>query len=242
MNKNILNILTIARREFIAYFLSPIAYVYLITFLAIVNWLYFRAFFLVGQADMRALFGMIPWVFLFFVPAVSMGKWAEERKLGTLEILFTLPIRNSNIVVAKFIAGLGLIASALILTTPIVITIAVLGRIDWGPIVCGYLGMLFLGGAYLSIGLMISSVTENQIIAFILGVAGSFCLFIIGTPLIIGGRSGLISHVFQYMGLATHFESMARGVVDSRDIVYYLSVIGFFLFINLKILETRARR
>jgi len=242
MKQNLLNILTITRREFKAYFLSPIAYVYLITFLVIVNWIFFRTFFLMGQADMRAFFGMMPWIFLFFVPAVAMGKWSEEKKLGTLEILFTLPIRNSSIVIAKFLAGMGLIATALLLTFPMALTVALLGEMDWGPVIGGYLGLLFLGGAYLSIGLMISSLTENQIVAFILGVAGSFLLLIIGTPLVIGGKSSFSSLILQYMGLAAHFESISRGVVDSRDIVYYLSAIGFFIFLNLKILETRARR
>lgn len=242
MKQRLLNIMTITRREYSAYFLSPIAYVYLITFLAIVNWIFFRGFFLIGQADLRQLFGMMPWVFLFFVPAVAMGKWAEERKQGTLEILFTLPIADIDIVLAKFFAGLGLIATALALTIPTAFTVALLGNLDWGPAIGGYLGLLFLGGAYLSVGLAISSATENQIVAFILGVAISFILLITGTPMIAGGSGGSLAYAMQYLGFATHFESISRGVVDSRDIVYYLSTIGFFLFVNFKILETRARR
>lgn len=242
MKDFVLKTLTVAKREYKAYFLSPIAYVYLVTFLVIANWIFFRAFFVIGQADMRPLFGMMPWIFLFFVPAVSMSKWAEERKQGTLELLFTLPIDDICIVIAKFLAGLGLIATALALTTPIVMTIAMLGNMDMGATIGGYLGLLFLGGAYLSIGLAISSLTENQIIAFILGVAGSFVVLIIGTPLVIGGKASVLTHILQYAGLATHFESISRGVLDSRDVVYYLSVIGFFLYLNLKILKTKARR
>lgn len=235
------SIWTIARREFVAYFISPIAYVYLITFLVITSWLFFRGFFLIGQADMRAFFGMMPWIFLFFVPAVAMGKWAEERKLGTLEILCTLPIRDAEIVIGKFAAGLGLIVTALVLTLPIALTVWLVGDLDWGPVVGGYIGLIFLGGAYLSVGLTISSLTENQIIAFILGVAVSFVLLIIGTPIIVGGGRGLLTQALQYLGLATHFSSIARGVIDSRDVVYYLSVIGFFMYLNFKAVRTRAR-
>ncbi len=236
------NIWTITKREFTAYFVSPIAYVYLITFLVVTNWLFFRTFFVLGQADMRLFFGLIPWIFLFFVPAVAMGKWAEERKLGTLEVLFTLPVCLLDIILGKFLAGLGLIATALLLTLPMALTIAGLGDLDWGPVIGGYIGSLFLGGAYLAVGLTISSLTENQIIAFILGVAASFGLLIIGTPMIAGGSSGPIAQVLQYMGLEMHFTSIARGVIDSRDLIYYSSVIGFFLYVNRKLLETFARR
>ena len=232
----------IARREFTAYFTSPIAYVYLTAFLVVCSWIFFRSFFLIGQADMRIFFGIMPWIFLFFVPAVAMGKWAEERREGTLELICTLPVRDCDIVIAKFAAGLGLIAAALLLTLPIPLSIAGIGDLDWGPVVGGYLGLLFLGGAYLSIGLVVSALTENQIIAFIAGVVASFTALMIGSPLIVSDSSALTARALQYMGLGMHFDSIARGVVDSRDIVYYLSVIGFFLFLNLKVLETRARR
>ena len=231
----------IARREYKAYFISPIAYVYLITFLVITSWLFFRGFFVIGQADMRAFFGLMPWIFLFFVPAVAMGKWSEERKLGTLEILCTLPIRDVEIVIGKFAAGLALIVTALVFTLPMALTVWLIGDLDWGPVVGGYIGLIFLGGAYLSVGLTISALTENQIVAFILGVAVCFLLLIIGTPIIAGGGGGLITRALQYLGLATHFGSIARGVIDSRDIIYYLSVIGFFMYLNLQIVRTRAR-
>lgn len=233
--------IAIAWREFRAYFMSPIAYVYLLTFLVAVNWIFFRTFFLIGQTDMRTFFDMMPWVFLFFVPAVAMGKWAEERKQGTLEILYTLPVRDMNIVMAKFFAGLMLIATAILLTLPIAFTVAIMGDLDWGPVVGGYVGLLFLGGAYLAIGLFISALTENQIIAFIGGVTISFVLLMIGTPLVVGGSSGLAAEAAQYSGLGTHFMSIARGVIDSRDIIYYLSVIGLFAYLNLEVLKLKAR-
>lgn len=234
-------IFTIAGREFKSYFLSPIAYVYLIAFLVITNWVFFHGFFLIGQADLRPLFTIMPLVFLFFVPAVAMGRWAEERKTGTLELLFTLPVKDWEAVAAKFLAGLMLVAVTTLLTLPAVITADLVGDLDWGPVVGGMLGTVLLGGAYLSISLTFSALTENQIIAFILGVVGCFVMLIVGTPLVAGGSGGLWASVATYAGLGTHFQSIARGVIDTRDIVYYFSVIGFFLYMNLVVVRTRTK-
>jgi len=227
------NIFIIAAREFKGYFLSPIAYVYLIAFLVVVNWVFFHGFFLIGQADLRPLFTIMPLVFLFFAPAVAMGRWAEERKTGTLELLFTLPVKDWQVVAAKFLAGLVLIAIAVLMALPAVITADLVGNLDWGPVVGGMAGTVLLGGAYLSISLMFSAFTENQIIAFILGIVGCFAMLVIGTPLVAGGSGGAWASFATYAGLGTHFQSIARGVIDTRDIVYYLSVIGFFLYLNL---------
>ncbi len=235
-------ILTIAKREFSTYFTSPIAYVYLTTFLVLTSWLFLRGFFLLGQAQMRSFFGIMPWIFLFFVPAVSMSKWSEERRQGTLEILFTLPILDRDIVIAKFFAGLGLIASALFFTLPLTITVALLGNLDWGPVIGGYIGLLFLGGTYLAIGLVISSLTENQIIAFILGVVVCFFFYVVGTPFATASSGSLLAQAMRYLGISMHFSSIGRGVIDSRDVIYYLSMIGFFLFVNLQVLKTKARK
>ncbi len=227
----------IARREFRAYFTSPIAYVYLSTFLVVMTWLFFRGFFLIGEASLRSFFGLMPWIYLFFVPAVAMGKWAEERKAGTLELLFTYPLGKGSVVVAKFLAGLGLISVALLLTLLIPVTVSFLGPLDWGPVIGGYLGLLFLGGAYLAISLWVSSLTENQIIAFIVGVVACFALFIVGEPIVTAGLPVFVAQFFQYLGLGSHFESIGRGVIDSRDLIYYFSMIGFFLFMNWKTLQ-----
>jgi ABC-2 type transport system permease protein len=235
------NTFIIAKREFKAYFLSPIAYVYLTVFLVAMSWFFFRAFFIIGQADLRVLFDTMPWVFLFFVPAVTMGKWSEERKLGTLETLFTLPIRDTDIVIAKFLAALALVALSLALTLPIALTVALLGNMDWGPAIGGYAGCLFLGGAYIAIGLSISALTDSQIIAFVGGVAACFVMLVIGTPFITGGATNAFTQALQYAGLGTHFASISRGVIDSRDVIYYLSTIGFFLYINLQVLKLRSR-
>lgn len=233
-------ILTIAKKEFRAYFLSPIAYVYIITFLVVTGWLFFRSFFLVAQADMRSFFMLMPWVFLFFIPAVSMSKWSEEKKLGTAELLLTLPLKDLDVVLGKFLASLCLIALSLALTLTLPITISFLGDVDLGPIIGGYLGLLFMGAAYLSIGLFVSALTENQIIAFIVGVVACFILLILGEPIFTTSVHEAFMGMIQYMGLGTHFTSIGRGVLDSRDIVYYLSVIVFFLWLNLKTIEARA--
>lgn len=232
---------TIAKKEFKDYFITPIAYIYLITFLVITTWLFLRSFFLAGQGSLRSFFALMPWIYLFFVPAITMGKWSEERKQGTIELLFTLPISKKNILVGKFMAGLGLLTTALFLTFPLPITVSLISKLDWGPVIGGYLGLLFMGGAYTAIGLWISSLTNNQIIAFILGVVACFVLFIIGEPLVTTGLSPLTVSLLQYFGLGTHFESIGRGVVDSRDVIYYLSVIALFLFFNLKSLEGRSK-
>lgn len=225
-------IATICRREFLAYFRSPIAYVYLVTFLVLSHWLFFRGFYLMGEADLRPFFTLMPWIYLFFVPAVAMSKWAEERKLGTLELLLTLPVRNACVVVAKFLAGLGLLVVALLCTLPLALTVGLLGDLDWGPVIGGYVGLLFMGGAYLAVGLVVSSGTENQIIAFILGVVACFLLLILGEPIFTTTIPNALAPALQYLGLGYHFASIGRGVIDSRDLIYYLSVIGMFLWWN----------
>jgi ABC-2 type transport system permease protein len=236
------SILTVAGREYRSAFASPIAYVFLAAFLAAVSWFFFRGFFLIGQADLRLLFELIPWLYLFFIPAVTMGKWAEEQKQGTIETLFTLPVRDVDLVVGKFISGFLLLATALLLTLPIPLTVAIVGPLDLGPAIGGYLGLLLLGAAYLSIGLTISALTESQIIAFIGGTACCFLMFVIGTPFITGSAQSLPLRVIQYLGLSQHFASIARGVIDSRDIVYAFSFVAFFLYLNVKALERRRRQ
>ncbi len=223
---------TIAQREFLAYFTSPIAYVFLIAFLVVTQWLFWRSFFVMGQNNLRGFFSLMPWVFLFFIPAIAMGRWAEEKKDGTIEILFTLPLKKWGAVLGKFLATLGLLTTALFLTSPMVATLALLGHLDFGPIVGGYLGLLFMGGAYLAIGLWVSSLTENQIIAFIVAVVITFILLLCGEPIFTTGLPPLAASFFKYLGLNTHFDSIERGVIDTRDCLYYLSLIFLFLYFN----------
>jgi ABC-2 type transport system permease protein len=230
---------TICGKEFKAFFVSPIAYVFITVYLVVTNFLFFQGFFLINQADMRGYFGLLPWVFLFFVPAITMRTWAEEKKVKTLEILLTWPVSDLQVVLGKFLAAFAFLAVAILLSITIPITIVFLGNPDVGAIVCSYVGALLMGAAYLAIGLWISSLTENQIVAFILGVVATFILFIVGSPFVTMAAPSLVVPVLTYLGLGTHFDSIGRGVIDTRDIIYYLSIIGFFLFLNVRSLESR---
>jgi len=233
---------SIFRKEFKSQFSSPAGFVFLTAFLVLSAWLFFRIFFIAGQASMRPFFSFMPWLFLFFVPAAAMRAWAEERKLGTDEILLTLPVRDWEVVVGKFLAGLAFLGLAIALTFPLVITVSALGDPDPGPIIGGYAGLLLLGAAYLAIALFASSLTENQIVAFIVGITLSFALFIVGEDLVLIAVPHWMAPVLRYAGLGQHFASITRGVIDSRDLVYYLSVIGFFLFLNTRSVESRKWR
>jgi ABC-2 type transport system permease protein len=233
------NIAAIFKKEFKTFFLSPIAYVFITVYLITTTFLFFQGFFLINQADMRGYFDLLPWVFLFFIPAITMRTWAEEKKVKTLELLLTWPVSDVEVVMGKFLASFALLAIVVLLSITIPITIAIIGHPDPGQIVGQYLGALLMGAAYLAIGLWISSLTENQIIAFIIGVVVIFVLFIISTPFILMRLPAFITPFFTFVGLGSHFESINRGVIDSRDIIYYLSVIGFFLFLNVCSLGSR---
>lgn len=230
----------IYKRELSSYFNSPIAYIFIVVFLLLASWLFFRGYFLYAQADLRPFFSLLPWMFLFFVPAVAMRLWAEERKLGTAELLLTLPVRDEEIILGKFLAGLTLVALTVVLEFPLLLLTAYLGDLDPGPVVGGALGSVFLGGAYLAIGLFLSALTDNQIVAFILGVVVCFALFIVGENLVLVTAPSSLAPLLRSLGLGAHFESLGRGVIDSRDVIYYLSVIAFFLYLNR--LAVRERR
>ena len=233
------NILTIFQTEFKSYFNSPIAYIFIITFLLFSSWLFFRSFFLIGQAHLRPLFGILPWLFLILAPAITMRSWAEEKKLGTMEVLMTLPLKDYEAVLGKFFSSFIFMIIAVLLTFPLSLTIYILGNPDTGTIVGGYLGACLMGGAYLAIGLFISSLTKNQIVAFIISIVTCFVFLIIGEDIVLMSTPNMIVPIFNYLGLGAHFESISRGVIDSRDLIYYLSVIGFFLFLNTLAIESR---
>jgi len=233
------NIANIFWKEFRSYFSSPIAYIFIISFLGVTNWLFFRTFFLMNQSSLRPFFSLLPWVFLFLAPAITMRSWAEEKKLGTIEILMTLPIKEYEVVIAKFLSTFVFLIVTLFLTFPLPLTVMVLGNPDPGPIWGGYVGAFLLGGAYLAIGLFSSSLTENQIVAFIVSIMLCFALLIVGENFVLINAPSVLVPVFSYLGLGAHFQSIGRGVIDSRDIMYYLSVIGFFLFLNQISIESR---
>lgn len=234
---------SITKKEFKSYFSSPIAYVFLVVFLILVNWMFFNTYFIAKIASMRDFFNLLPWIFLFFVPAVTMRLWAEEKKLGTQEILMTLPVKDYEVVIGKYLASFFFMVVAIVLTfsIPLILSITVDPEVglDFGPIIGGYVGLFLMGAAYLAIGVFASSLSENQIIAFILGIVISFMLFILGESFVLMRAPEFLVPVFRYVGLGVHFDSIARGVIDSKDIVYYISLIAFFLFLNVRSVESR---
>lgn len=231
--------MTIFKKEFKTFFISPIAYIFIVVYLVVTNFLFFQSFFLINQADMRSYFSILPWIFLLFVPAITMRSWAEEKKLRTLELLLTWPISDFQVVAGKFLASFCFLAITILLSISVPITVSLLGSPDPGPIIGGYIGALLMGAAYLAIGLWISSFTENQIVAFILGVVITFTLFIVGNPFVTMAAPSMLVPVLNYIGLGNHFQSIERGVLDTRDILYYFSVISFFLFLNVQTLGSR---
>lgn len=233
------SIYIIFRKELMSYFNSPIAYIFIGAFLIVGNWLFFKTFFLLGQASLRSYFSLLPWLFMFLAPALTMRLWAEEKKMGTEEFLLTLPITNWQAVLAKFFSALVFLIITLALTFSLPITVASLGSLDWGPVIGSYLGAVLLGGAYLAIGVFVSSLTRNQIIAFIIAIVICFVWFIIGEDFVVVSLPKFLVGPIQFIGLGQRFSSMARGVMDSRDFIYYGSLIGLFLWLNVKALESR---
>jgi ABC-2 type transport system permease protein len=227
---------TIMKRELTSYFSSPVAYVFLVIFLLLTGFFTFTAgnFFERGEASLAAFFGWHPWVYLVLVPAAGMRLWAEERRSGTLELLLTMPVAPWQAIVAKFLASWAFLAVALALTFPAVITVNVLGDPDNGMIVAGYLGSFFLAGAYLAISCMTSAMTRNQVVAFILSVV--LCLFLIlagfnpVTDLLVRWASPAVVDTVAAFSVITHFDGFQRGVIDTRNLFFFLSVIGFALF------------
>lgn len=233
------NVLAIARKEFRSYFSSAIAYIFITLFLAVSGWLFMSGFFIQGQAHLRPFFSILPWMFLFFVPAVTMRLWAEEKKLGTIELLMTFPVRDAEVVLGKYLAALAFLAVALALSFPLALTCAYVGNPDWGAIAGGYAGALLLGATYLAIGVFVSSLTENQIVAFLIAVVICFFLYVISEEFVLFRVPKALVGFLSYLSLGTHFESIGRGVLDTRDLVYYLTMIGFFLFLNARSVESR---
>ena len=191
---------------------------------------------------MRGFFGLMPWIFLFFIPAVTMKLWAEEKKIGTIEILMTLPIRDYEVVIGKFLACLALLAVTILLTLVVPFSVMYLGNPDVGTLITGYIGLLLMGAAYIAIGFFASTLTENQIVAFIIGIAICLTLLLIGEDIVLFKTANWLFPIFSYLGLGAHYSSILRGVLDSRDIIYYLSVIAFFLYLSTLAVESRKRR
>ena len=230
------NIKTIMKRELGGYFTSPIAYVFLIIFLLLTGFFTFTIgnFFERGEASLVSFFTWHPWLYLFLVPAVGMRLWSEERRLGTMELLLTMPITTWQAIVGKFLASWVFLGLALALTFPVWITVNWLGSPDNGIILAGYAGSLFLAGSYLAISCMTSALTRNQVISFILSVR--ICLFLIlagytpVTDLLTRFANPVVVDIIASFSVMTHFEGFQRGVIDLRDFLFFASVIGFALF------------
>jgi ABC-2 type transport system permease protein len=212
----------IFQKEFKAYFVSPIAYIVIAIFLLVTGWFFFTPFFLFNQANLRSFFALLPIVFSFVVPAVTMRLFSEELNVGSYEILLTMPVTIVDIVLGKFLASMVFVAAMLLPTLAYPITVSLLGQLDWGPIAGGYMGAVLLGGAFSAIGLFASSLTRNQIIAFITGMAICFGLTLIDKMLFFLPPS--LVGILGYLGADFHFQNISRGIVDSRDILYFLSV------------------
>jgi len=232
-------IYTLFKKELMGYFNSPIAYIFLAIFLVVGNWLFFNSFFLIGQANMRNYFILLPWIFLFLTPAITMRLWAEEKRSGTIEFLLTLPITDWQIILGKFFGALAFLGVALLLSITLPATVMSLGQPDLGPIIGSYLGALFMGATYLAIGLFISSLTKNQIVAFMLSIAGCFLFYIVGIDFIVATSPQFLAPVLKFIGIGTHFDNIARGVIDTKDIIYYISFIWLFLWLNKEVVSLR---
>lgn len=218
----------IFRKEFHVYFVSPIAYIVVAIFLLVTGWFFFSPFFLYNQASLRGFFDLLPLTLSFLVPAVTMRLLAEEFNVGSYETLLTLPVTFTDVVGGKFLAAVALIGVMLLPTVSYPITIAFMGDLDWGPVIGGYLGALLLGAAFAAIGLFASALTRNQIVAFILGMIICFALTLVDKMLFF--LPGPLLSVFQYLGADYHFQNIARGVIDTRDVLYFLSLVFLGLY------------
>ncbi len=221
-------VINIFKKEFKDYFISPIAYIVISIFLLVTGWFFFATFFLYGQASLRNFFSLLPLIFSFVIPAITMRLFSEELNIGSYETLLTLPVTFRDIILGKLLAATALIIAMLLPTLAYALTVTMIGQLDWGPVIGGYIGAILLGAAYASIGLFASSLTRNQIIAFIVGMAICFSLTLIDKMLFFIPQSLL--GIIGYLGADFHFQNISKGIIDSRDILYFLSItfIGAF--------------
>lgn len=229
------NTLVLARRELRSYFDSPIAYIVVVAFLLVAGWMFFSALFLINRADLRSFFAPSPFspsmLLVILAPAMTMRLIAEERKTGTIELLTTMPVRDAEVIAGKFLAALALVGAALLITVIYALTVSSIGPLDWGPVISGYVGSLLFISTLLAIGLLCSTFTSNQIVAFIISFmicAALYFLYWLGALLPV--PEGFAA-VLEFASLSYHLENMARGVIDSRDVIYYLSLTGGALFL-----------
>ncbi len=235
--------LSITKRELISYFATPVAYVFITIFLLLSGLFtfYLGNFFEIGQASLGSFFEWHPWLYLFLVPAITMRLWSEEKKSGTIELLTTLPVSTLNIVLGKFMAAWLFTLLALILTFPMWITVNYLGNPDNGVIMASYIGSLLMSGGYLSIGIFISSLTKNQVIAFIVSVTVCFLFTVSGLPIVLdfftNWAGEAITDVIASFSFLANYSDISRGIIDLRTLIYFLSLIILFLYLNVITLD-----
>jgi ABC-2 type transport system permease protein len=235
------NILAIFRKEVSASFKSPMAYVFLVFFALFNGYFFTNTFFLFNQSDMRALFNIVPMVYLFFVPVVTMSLIARENNLGTSEVLATLPIQDYELVVGKYLSALVLVFSGLAFTLVHVLTLLSVGtNIDYGTVICGYIGLALVGGFYAALGTFSSSLTDNQVVAFIIAAVFVLVFYLLDKLLLFMPTS--LTGAIQFMAVDYHLSNMRRGVIDSRNLVYFGSLIWLFLAMTVRVVEMRKWR
>jgi ABC-2 type transport system permease protein len=236
-------VLSVFKREFASYFATPIAFVFLIIFLFAMGvfTFYIGNFYSAGVADLQSFFNFHPWLYLFLIPALAMRLWAEERRSGTMELLLTLPIPVWAAVLGKYLAAWAFAGLALLLTFPIWITVNYLGNPDNGVILASYIGSFLMAGAYLSIGAAISSATSNQVIAFVVSVVVCFLFTVAGATAVTDALQGwapvTLVDVISSFSFISHFNAISAGVIDLRDLVFFFSLIGLFLYANILIID-----
>ena len=232
------NIKAIYYKEMKAYFNSPMAYIFLVIFAIITGYFFTRTFFLFNQSDMRSLFNIVPLVYLFFIPAITMGLIAREKNVGTMEVIATLPLKDIDFVIGKFLSAFSLVLAGLLVTIIQFITLIQVGtNIDYGAVFAGYLGLALVGALYCSVGTFASSITDNQVVAFIIGIFIVIIFFLMDKMLIFMPAS--LTGLVQYLSVDYHLSNISRGVIDTRNLIYFGSFIGFFLFTTVRVLEMR---
>jgi ABC-2 type transport system permease protein len=229
--------LTIAKREFRGYFNSPAAYIVICLFLLLMGFFFWNPFFLINRASVRSMYDLMAILLLPTAPALTMGLLAEEKRTGTIEILLTMPVKDTEVIVGKYLAALGLLAVLLACTLIYPISVSTLGNLDWGPVIAGYIALLLEGGAMLAVGVLASSWTDNQLIAFFTSGMICFTFWIVSRFLPFMPQSA--ASVVEWLSFDYHFQDLVRGVLDTRHIIYFLSVIGFSLVLAFRSLESR---
>lgn len=232
------NINHIYLKEFRSYFDGPMAYIFLVIFSLVNGYFFSNTFFIFGQSDMRALFQILPLVYLFFIPAITMGIISKEKSMGTMEVMCTLPIKDYELVIGKYLSILSLLFVGLLLTTVMLLNLIAVGtNIDYGAIFTGYLGLFLAGSVYASMGIFASSLTDNQVVGFIIAIFFVLVFFLIDKLLIFIPNT--IAGTMQYLSIDYHLSNISRGVIDSRNLIYFFSMIGLFLLLTIESLSSR---